>query len=197
MSREPDTSLIGLHLDAVEARHRFSGVKFRGLVEWDLSHLDAFAFRHDVSPNVTVDVVVLFSCHCFTHASEHDDRPSIPPNELYRDGHECRVLNEERYQLSQRFFPQLIKELGERHIRVAGDRRPNYLTVEAIDHQRHPRQYAVFFEVIKDSKRRKRLLLRVQTAYLVEQLPKRLQKARKVNLSVLLRAVHEGRAIKG
>jgi hypothetical protein len=152
------------HRDAVASHHRFPPIVFRGAV-WDLSQLDPFAFRADVGREgtpVLADVIVFFACHCFTKG-EAGVRAAA--SEYYRDGRETRVLCGERYELSRRFLPHIVKELFSRKIRVASYRL-NYITVEVIDGSA-PGLYAVFFEVEKDRNRKKRLLLRVQSAYRV------------------------------
>ena len=57
--------------------------------------------------------------------------------------------------------------------------------------------YAVFFDVEKDNKRRRRLILRIQSAYLLTRgLTKRQKSAKKVGWNVLLKAAYENRAIR-
>ncbi|MDN7468251.1 hypothetical protein QZM43_21190 [Burkholderia orbicola] len=57
--------------------------------------------------------------------------------------------------------------------------------------------YAVFFEVSKDRIRKRRLILRVQSAYMLDGgLNRRQREARKVALRTLLRASLEGRKIR-
>lgn len=187
------------HYDAVEAHHRFSGVTYLG-TPWELAHLDAFALRIDPGIKRELDVVVLFSCHCFTKpfASDSRARALIPAGELYNNGREERVLCPKRYALSQRFLPQLVKELPTRTIQFAGQDPLNFVTLELLDETgKELGPYAVFFEVTKDSKRRGRLLLHVQSAYHLEVLTQRQAKAGKVKFDTLLRAAFEGRKIKG
>ena len=188
-------NLIGEHADAIEAHHRFKTLHFNGAI-WEFGHLEPFAFRAELGEDLIVDVVVLFSCHCFTHDRAKDLRDEIPASELYADGSKMRVLNQQRYDLSKAFLPRLVKELSTRHIKVIGGARPNYLTVETIAQDGAEVLYTLFFEVLKDQKRKKRILLRVQSAYIVEFMTEAQEKARKVNLPVLLRAVYEGRKIK-
>ena len=69
------------HADAIEPRHRFPEIIFRGET-WDLRHLDAFALRIDPDLGFEVDVVMLFTCHCFTHSIKRDVRA---PLEIPRD----------------------------------------------------------------------------------------------------------------
>lgn len=185
---------VAPHGDAIGAHHRFPAITFRGAA-WDLKHLEPFAFRADVgragSP-LLVDVVVLFACHCFTKG---EDGTRISASEYYDDGREVRVLCEERYALSHRFLPQIVKELFARQIRVASAR-PNYLTLEVLEGP-VPSLYVVFFEVEKDRIRKKRMLLRVQSAYRLDELSRQQKNAGKVNFAVLLRATYEGRKIRG
>ncbi len=185
------------HGDAVESHHRFSGVVFRG-VPWDLAHLDAFALRVDPELGFEVDVVVLFSCHCFTHSLKWDGWPfaEIPPEDIYDDGREIRVLNEIRYQQSKRFLPKLIKELHKRKIQLAHEEQRNFITLEEYSDSGDVKfRYAVFFDVTKDAKRKKRLLLHVQSAYTLDVVTDRQKKAGKVRFVKLLRAAFEGRKI--
>lgn len=71
------------------------------------------------------------------------------------------------------------------------------MTVEVKNEDGSELNYAVFFDVGKDQKRRRRLILRVQSAYcLAHGLTKRQKEAKKVNLDVLLKAAYEGRGIR-
>lgn len=190
---------IAEHVDAIERHHRFSGVCFNG-APWDLTHLDAFALRIDPGLGLELDVVVLFSCHCFTHSFARDPRPAdeIPLADIYDDGRERRVLNEHRYRLSQVYLPQLIKALPVRHIQVTPDGQKNYMTFEVHrESEAIAGHYAIFFKPERDVRRARRVLLRVQSAYLLNALTKRQAKARKVRFHTLLRAAYEGRVIHG
>lgn len=186
-----------LSMDAFDfdppSHHVFTRVFF-GYVEWELVHLNPFGFRIAIEDGLEVDVVVFFSCHCFTHAVERDDRQPLPLRELYSDGRERRVLNPQRYELSKQ-LPNVIRALGERQVRVEADR-DNYFVLEEVGDDGAIQRYAVFFEVERDPRRKKRLILRVQSAYPVVELTRRQQKAGKVNFRVLLRAVYQGRRIR-
>ena len=193
MQMLPESSAAD-HGDAIEPHHNFCQVAYRGH-EWDLSHLRPFAFRCDIRrapESLNVDVVVFFSCHCFTRA---EGPPAALLSDYYDDGREVRILCEERYALSKQFLPRLVIELWNRHIRIASSK-PNFVTIELIDNEGGATNYAVFFEVRKDTRRKKRLLLRVQSAYKIEAIKGQLAKAGKVNFDVLLRATYEGRKIK-
>lgn len=192
MTHEPVP--INSHSD-VTGGHRFPGVVYKG-EPWDLSHLDPFAFRAVLSDALSVDVVVLFSCHCFTHGRKRDERDDIPADEYFWEGNSLRILSPERYHLSRQFLPEFIRQLGSRHIKVVGGAKPNFFSFETVDRDGRHVYYSVFFEVYKDARRKRRILLRVQTAYALDALTQRLANARKVNLPVLLRAVYEGRPIR-
>ena len=185
------------HADAIEPRHRFPTIVFRGEA-WNLRHLEAFALRIDPGLGFEVDVVVLFTCQCFTHSLMRDVRAplEIPLEEIYVDGVERRVLSKERYDLSRKFLPALVKNLGNRIIRCAREDSLNFFTAEA-PVEDVPGVYVVFFEVKRDKRRKRRLLLYVQSAYRLERLTHRLVKAAKVRFATLLRAAYEGRRIHG
>lgn len=164
---------------------------------WDLSHLDAHAFQADIGCKLTV--VVHYSCHCFTHSTRRDPRPRhlIPAEEIYRDAREERVLDPQRYRLSRLLLRPMIRQLEARRIHVADPRRPNFLVCETMEGEDNAVDYVAFFEVTKDRTRRRRLLLRVQSAYVPDGgLTARQEAARRVNLRTLLKAVHENRPIR-
>lgn len=181
------------HHDVVTAHHRFAAVTV-GDVAWEFDHLEAFVMRLPVetSPGklVDVDVVVLFSNHCFTREVAEDE--VVDAAHVVMDGAVRRVLDKERYALSRKYLPQLILELPTRHIQVADPTRPNFVTFELppAEPGAEPLRYAVFFEVKKDSVRRKRLLLRVQSAYILEKPSKRLLKADKMRFQVILKRAY-------
>jgi hypothetical protein len=190
---------IADHLEVVEAHHRFSGVSYRGQA-WDLSHLDAFAIRKDPGLGFELDVVVLFSCHCFSKSFKRDGRPpaSVPGDEIFDSGREHRVLCPERYEFSRKLLVRVVKELPTRTIQVAASERQNFVTFEEKSEDGTLLyRYGVFFEVVRDHRRKKRLLLHIQSAYVQDDLKKRQRKAGKVNFATLLRAAYIGRKIKG
>lgn len=156
----------------------------------------SFAFLAELGEDLIVKVVVLFSCHCFTHARNKDRRCVIPDSEVFPHAHGVRILNAERYRLSRIYLPQLIRDLPKRLIRVATPEQ-NFVTMEAASSEGMAVHYAVFFDVQKDRHRKKCLLLRVQSAYPIQQLSARQRSAGKVNFKVLLKAAYAGRHIKG
>lgn len=178
----------------------FAVTTYLGVI-WDLSHLAPFAFRVDPGLGFPVDVVVFFSCHCFTHSFARDERSNneISLDEIYRDSREQRILDPVRYALSKEFLPHLVHRLPEQKIIVANDQQRNFMTWEL-----HPpigtapaSTYAVFFDVEKDNNRKRRLILRVQSAYLLtEGLTKRQKSAKKVGWNILLKAAYENRKIR-
>ncbi|WP_431050078.1 hypothetical protein [Roseateles sp. L2-2] len=198
-----DSSVIEVpiadHLDAVRAHHRFRNV-VRGGKAWDLSHLDPFAFRVDPGLGFEVIVVVVFSSHCFTRSLVRDGRAQheIPSDELFDDGREVRVLCEERVKLSQLRLPALIRKLRSSAIQVAGEDPLNFMSSEAMDDSdvRDPRHYVVFFQVLRDLKRRRRLLLNVQSAYAKELIRQRQRERRRVSLFKILKTTSLGQRVK-
>lgn len=189
--------LEDLHNDAVEARNRFGTVAYDG-TEWDLSHLKPFAFKQAVTlqGGITkeIDVIVLFSCHCFTEASRVGDE--VDATHWYDDGHETRVLNLDRYMLSKSLLPEMIQNLPIRDIRTTGGDLGNYMTLEAqgTDGEIHP--YIAFFDVERDKRRKGRVILRIQSAYVKAELGNKLKSGKKVNFPVLIRAAYEGKKIR-
>jgi hypothetical protein len=178
--------------------HHFGMLTYHGSL-WDLNHLDPFAFQCDLDLGFPATVLVLFSCHCFTRSFAWDPRPrvEIPRQEIYNDGREERVLCPERYHTSRALLRDLVLTLPERRIIVADERRPNFMTVETTNALGELALYAVFFEVEKDKTRKNRLLLRIQSAYMLDQdLSKRQREAKKVALRNILRAAVEGRKIR-
>ena len=112
----------------------------------------------------------LFSCHCFTRSFKWDPRTrdSIPDDEIYDDGRETRVLCADRYHASRRLLRDVIVGLATRRIVVADERQPNFVTVETASSDGVQRMYAVFFEVSRDRARKRRLILRVQSAHMLD-----------------------------
>ena len=173
---------------------------YRGVI-WDLSHLTPFAFKVDPGLGFSVDVVVLFSCHCFTHSFVRDERSNnaIPDDEIYQDSRERRILDPVRYALSRELLPRLVHQLPEQRIIVANENQRNFMVWEL-----QPATgtvpisaYAVFFDVEKDNRRKCRLILRIQSAYLLtEGLTKRQKNTKKVGWNTLLKAAYDKRMIR-
>jgi hypothetical protein len=184
--------VIDDHQEVVSKHNRFEPRLVDGL-EWDFKHLEAFVLKVPVrlQPEVItiIDVVVLFSNHCFTRAIHQDE--ALEQDWIFEDGREVRALDKERYDLSKLHLPTIIRDLQSRHIFIADPSRPNYVTIETPDStDQKPQYYAVFFEVERDKLRKKRVLLRIQSAYILEQKTKRLAQAQKINFSVLLRKAY-------
>lgn len=181
-----------------DAQHRFPPINYLGAI-WDLSHLDSFAFRCEVAVGAKIDVVVLFSCHCFTHSLRRDPRrrDEIPAAEIYSDGREVRVLSPRRYELSLLLLRNMTTELPKRHINIANEERKNYMTWQAHNADGSVSIYAVFFDTERDTSRRGRVVLRIQSAYVLEKgLTKRQKDAKKVKWGTLVKATYEGRKIR-
>lgn len=184
---------IDNHQDVVADHHRFVTVNVANEV-WEFDHLEAFALRValELAPGkpTDIDVVVLFSNHCFTRSLIQGE--VVDDSLTVLDGSEKRVLDKERYDLSRQYLPKLILELPKRHIQVADQTKPNFVTFElpSTAPGADPVRYAVFFEVKKDSVRRKRMLLRVQSAYILKNPSKRLLKAEKMRFQVVLKRAY-------
>ena len=180
----------------VDSHHCFRSIRYYD-AEWDLSHLDSFAFKINIGFEVTV--VVIFSCHCFSRSFRWDGRPrtDVPDVEIYKNEKEERVLDPLRYELSKSLLRELIVALPTRHIIVANADSRNFMTWEIQAANGAKSVYAVFFNVGKDKHRPRRLMLRVQSAYLLDSdLTKRQKSAKRVRLKTLLKAAYEGRTIR-
>jgi len=181
-----------------DAMHRFPSVNYKGQ-SWDLSHLDSFAFGCEVTKGNKIEVVVLFSCHCFTHSFKWElrQRHQIPLNEIYNDGTEERVLSPTRYELSLLLLRGMATELPKRRICIANIEQLNYMTWQLHNADGTQSIYAVFFDAERDAKRKGRVILRIQSGYVLDKgLTKRQKEAQKVSFSVLIKAAFEGRKIK-
>jgi hypothetical protein len=184
---------IGEHQEAVEQHHRFEPRLVDGVM-WDFKHLDAFALKVPVelSPTVvvTLDVIVLFTNHCFTRGIATNEK--LSDEFLWDDGREVRALDPSRYELSTLHLRRIVQELPKRPVLIADSQRPNYVTFEV--QPSNPDDpvmvYAVFFIAEKDNKRSKRVLLRVQSAYLLEVQTRRQQKAEKISFRKLLKRAY-------
>lgn len=178
------------HIDAITDDHRFSPLAY-GSELWTFEHLEAFAFHTPVEAtpgnSVSVAVVVFFSNHCFSREVEAGE--VVDEAHVVMDGSIRRVLDQTRYALSREYLPRLIQELQTRSIKVADPSRPNFVTfeVQPAEHGAPASNYAVFFEVRRDSKRKGRLLLRVQSGYVLDRLTKRLREAPKMSFRVILK----------
>jgi hypothetical protein len=184
---------IDTHQDAVSSHQRFAAVVM-GTEVWRFDHLEPFAMRVplEVSPgnSVAIDIVVLFSNHCFTRGLGPGE--VVDTAHVIMDGGEKRVLDEVRYALSRQYLPGLILDLPNRHILVADRARPSFVTFELPQSAAGAPAawYAVFFELKKDSVRRKRMLLRVQSAYVLETPSKRLLNADKMRFQVIMKRAY-------
>jgi hypothetical protein len=184
------------HHDAITDDHRFTPLNYGDEV-WTFDHLGAFVFHAPVeaTPGQTIDVavVVFFSNHCFSREVEKGEE--VDEAHVVMDGSTRRVLNKERYELSRKYLPQLILELETRVIQVADPTRPNFVTFEMppAEPGAVSQRYAVFFEVKRDNRRKHRLLLRIQSGYVLDTLTKRLKDAEKMRFHVILKRAYNRR----
>jgi hypothetical protein len=189
-----NTTLKFAHDDIVNSDHRFTPLVYRGQ-NWDFRHLDAFAMNLDPGLGFNIDVVVLFSCHCFTHLLRDDVRSpeDIPDNEIFYEGRNPRVLSEERYNLSKSILRPLIEDLPNRRLLVENSRQ--FFVVELSDSENPEHPYIVFVTIRKDDRRKKRILLRVQSAYRLDKpLTRRQQNAGSYTLQKVLRDTYKSGA---
>lgn len=183
-------TMLDGHQDAVADDHKHAPRQF-GDELWTFDHLQAFVMKAEIElmakKPVEVDVVVLFSNHCFSR--EKKDGEVVDGSLIVMDGSIHRVMDKQRYELSRQYLPQLVCDLHARHIRVADPSRPNFVTLEI--QPTHPEEetlhYAMFFEVKKDRFRKRRMLLRIQSAYILENPSKRLLNADKMRFHVILK----------
>lgn len=183
------TDAMDGHHDAVSDDHRHSPRQV-GDELWTFDHIQAFAMKVQIEqPNglIDFDVVVLFSNHCYSREEQRDE--AIDESLIVMDGSIRRVLDRQRYALSRQHLPQLVHDLPNRHIRIADASRPNFVTLEIqpATPGEAALHYAMFFEVKRDRTRKRRMLLRVQSAYLLESPSKRLLKADKMRFHVILK----------
>jgi hypothetical protein len=178
------------HQDAVTDDHKHSPRSF-GDETWTFDHLQAFVMKTPVqlTPKtiVELDVVVLFANHCFSREMKAGEL--VDESLIVMDGNIQRVLDPQRYRLSVKYLPQLVHDLEKRHIRIADESRPNFVTLElqSANAGEEPLHYAMFFEVKKDRSRKRRMLLRVQSAYVLENPSKRLLEAKKMRFHIILK----------
>lgn len=176
------------HHDAVDNDHKHPAKEFEGKT-WTFNHLQPFAMRMPVQLDglgiVDVDVVVLFTNHCYSR--EVEDGEDVNERHIVMDGKTRRLMDSWRYELSLKHLPQLVHSLDTRRIKPS---RENFVTIELEPAApgESPMNYAMFFDVIKDRKRKKRLLLRVKSAYVLERpLSKRELDEKPIGFHVLLK----------
>jgi len=181
-------TLMDGHDDVVEDDHKHPSKEFDG-VTWTFNHLQAFAMRLQVPLDgigpVDVDVVVLFTNHCYSR--EVADGENVNERHIVMDGKTRRLMDSWRYELSLKYLPQLVHSLDKRRIKPS---RENFVTIELEPSApgEAPTNYAMFFDVIKDRKRKRRLLLRVKSAYVLERpLSKRELEEKPIRFHVLLK----------
>ena len=181
---------IADHHDAVTDDHKHLPRSF-GDETWTFDHLQAFVMKILVEQTpktiVELDVVVLFANHCFSRELKAGE--VVDESIIVMDGNIQRVLDQKRYELSLKYLPQLVHDLEKRLIRIADESRPNFVTFELqpTSAGEEPLHYAMFFEVKKDRSRKRRMLLRVQSAYILDNPSKRLLEAKKMRFHIILK----------
>jgi hypothetical protein len=131
---------------------------------YDLSHLNSGTLRFErpaegskAAEVYTVEVI--FTLHCFTREPRPDERRD--ESLMYSDGHERRLFDYRRYELSKQ-LPGIIQTLPDRKPYQNANRR-NFFSVETIAENGARAEYDIFFKVKKKSKGRLELI--VETAF--------------------------------
>lgn len=108
------------------------------------------------------------------------------------------MLDPQRYELSRRYLREIVAQLPSQRITVASERQPNFVTLENLNDDGTTTLYAVFFEAERDRFRKRRIVLRIQSAYVLDNgLTKRQEKGGKIGFATLLRATYLGKKIHG
>lgn len=176
----------------------FNTVAYRGNT-WDLEHLKPYSFLAAVDGiSHPLRVVVIFACHCFTREAtlEEKTRNLVPDEDWYSDNREKRILDEERYLLSRKYLPAMVKDLVKRKIYVADENRKNgnFVTREIETGPGTTGLYSLFFEVVNE--RKHKFKLRIQSAYVRGKLTRRELEAKSVRLHTIFKAAFHGKKIK-
>lgn len=170
-----------------------------GEIEFDLSHLDDFAFElvipaKDGKPEQRYEIAVQFSMHCFTTTAYAID--GTWPRELEysesdrSESDERRLFDQERYELSKR-LREFMRTIGGRKCYHADG--GNFFVVEGVD----GRPYHIFFKVWQ-SEKREALTLQVVSAYVPDgdiPVPRR-KKVPPIRFSVIAYNTKHGKPIK-
>jgi len=187
---------ISEHQEAVELHHRFMPITV-GNVEWEFSHLEAFAIKVPININhsstINIDVIILFANHCFTRSIEDGENP--PTELIFDNGIERRVLDTERYELSKIHLRSIIHNLPNQTIFYADTKQPNFVIYE-IKEGNDPtklKRYAVYLFAEKDRARKRRVLLRIQSAYIPSEWTRRQEKADKISFRNLIKRAYQGK----
>jgi len=172
-------------------------VNYKG-EEWDISHLAERTFKHtlDDKQKTELDVIIVFSCHCYSHSFRWDQRSrdEIPRDEILTTETEQRVLSLERYELSKTLLLEKIEGLSTQKITVASEGgNQNFLTFKESDSDEDETVYIVFFKV--ERIKSKKILIFIQSAY-KRTLTKREKSNKSVRFNILIKAVYEGRSIR-
>lgn len=147
---------------------QWQAFKYQGII-YDLSHLYPFEITYiQPAKNDRPDQVyyfrVAFSLHCFTR--KKGEQETLDPALLYSDSRETRVFDFKRYELSKQ-LKNIIQELTSRKCYHTGHE-GCYFTIDVRNDDGVIEEYDVFFKISlsSDAKKKKKLTLFVQSAYL-------------------------------
>ncbi|WP_423600893.1 hypothetical protein [Roseateles sp. MS654] len=165
---------------------------------WTFEHLRSFTFPYNIltaGAELTVYVDVVFSCHCFSRELKKDE--AWPAQEwVYTTDKETRILDRTRYRHSREVLPDVIKDFDARKILLASDE--NYMTIEVTDSEGVQGHYQVFFTVRRKEGVKKRVELKVQSAYFVDYVHRQAQPAskRRVRFKVIVAKAYERKKLR-
>jgi hypothetical protein len=165
---------------------------------WSFEHLRSYSFPYTIETAgsaVELQIDIVFSCHCFSRKPELGTAlPDAPW--VYKTATETRILDRERYDDSRNILPGMMHELVTRRILFAGTE--NFMTIETINSQGKNGYYQVFFVVSRKEGVKRRLELKVQSAYFVEDLHRRAQpkSMRPVRFKLIATAAYERRKLR-
>ncbi len=117
---------------------------------------------------------VEFSMHCFTRKRDDSDKTTHALN--YSDSRETRVFCFDRYEYSKK-LKGIISSIGNRKSYHTGH--GNYFIVELLNNNGDKEEYEIYFTVSKSGKRKGKLNLYIQSAYIRDKQHNQLRRKRK------------------
>jgi len=134
----------------------------QGEKAYDLLHPCTLEYKRPGEGNKAAEaykVEVTYTLHCFSRGLKPGE--TCDDDLMYSDGHEIRVFDFRRYELSK-FLPAIIQTLPDRKPYHNKNRR-NFFTVEVVTENESTIEYDIFFKVRKKAKSRLEMI--VETAF--------------------------------
>lgn len=131
---------------------------------YTFSHLNSETipvFLNSGSEIVNINVVVTYSCHCFT---ESFDTSVHGPHHTYKFDQETRAFDLIRYKCSLQ-LPAIIQETLRARVHRANRNNYTYVVHTPVPSGGN-QQYSIFFDLKKDTRRMNFVHMYVQSAYL-------------------------------